>query len=69
MLKVTLKKSPIGYSIKHKRTVEALGLRRLNSSITLPDTPTVRGMIRKVDFLLEVQMVPNGEDGQSNATT
>jgi len=67
MLKVTLKKSPIGYSIKHKRTVEALGLRGLNASVTLPDNEATRGMIRKVQFLVEVSVVDNGEEGRKDA--
>ena len=44
-LKVTLVKSPIGAVPKHKATVEALGLRKLNKTVELPDNDAVRGMI------------------------
>ncbi len=54
-IKVTLKKSPIGYSEKQKKTVLGLGLRRLNRSRVLDDTPSVRGMINKVSHLVEVE--------------
>ena len=43
-LKVTLVKSPIGAVPKHKKTVEALGLRKLNKTVELPDNDAVRGM-------------------------
>ncbi len=54
-LRITLKKSIVGRPEKHRRTVESLGLRKLNRSVVLRDTPNVRGMIRKVSHLLEVQ--------------
>ena len=47
-LKVTLVKSVIGTKQDHRATVRGLGLRRLNSSAVLEDTPAVRGMITKV---------------------
>jgi large subunit ribosomal protein L30 len=53
-LTVTLVKSPIGYSKRQKNTVKALGLGRLNQSVTHHDTPVIRGMIEKVSHLLEV---------------
>ncbi len=56
-LRITLVKSPIGYSKRQKATVRALGLRRLNSSVEHNDQPTVRGMIAKVSHLVEVQEV------------
>lgn len=53
-LTVTLVKSPIGYSERQKRTVRALGLRRMMQSVEHSDTPAVRGMIAKVPHLLSV---------------
>jgi large subunit ribosomal protein L30 len=55
MLRVTLRKSPAGYSKTHRRTVEALGLRKLNATVTLPDNKAIRGMIHRVSFLVEVE--------------
>ena len=54
MLKVTLVKSPIGYSGRQKKTVRALGLRRLGQTVERSDTPVIRGMINKVSHLLNV---------------
>jgi len=53
-IKVTLVRSVIGTKQSHRETVRGLGLRRVNSSRVLMDTPEVRGMIRKVDYLLAV---------------
>lgn len=52
---VTLVKSPIGYTKDQKKTVLALGLRRMNQTIEHNDTPAVRGMIRKVIHLVQVE--------------
>ena len=54
MLKITLIKSPIGYKPKAKATVAALGLRKLNHSVLKSDTPQIRGMINKINFLLKI---------------
>jgi len=54
-IKVTLVKSVIGTKQDHRATVRGLGLRRLNSSATLTDTPAVRGMIHKVAYLVRVE--------------
>lgn len=53
-IKVTLIRSVIGTKQDHRDTVRGLGLRRVNSSKVLIDTPEVRGMIRKVDYLVSV---------------
>lgn len=53
-LQVRLVKSPIGYSERQKRTVRALGLRKLMQSVEHVDTPAVRGMIAKVRHLVIV---------------
>ena len=47
-LRVTLVKSPIGAVPKNKKTVEALGLRKVNKTVELPDNDSVRGMLRMV---------------------
>ena len=54
-LKITLKKSAIGFDKKQKQVVEGLGLRRLHHTVELPDTPATRGMILKVRHLVEVE--------------
>jgi large subunit ribosomal protein L30 len=51
---VKLVRSIIGTQHEHRATVRGLGLRRLNSVSTLEDTPAVRGMINKVDYLIQV---------------
>jgi large subunit ribosomal protein L30 len=52
---VTLVKSTIGFGKKQAAVVEGLGLRRLNHTVELADTPSIRGMIHKVRHLLEVK--------------
>jgi large subunit ribosomal protein L30 len=52
---VTLVKSVIGTKVSHRATVRGLGLRRLNSSAELQDTPAVRGMINKVAYLVKCE--------------
>jgi large subunit ribosomal protein L30 len=54
-IKVTLVKSVIGTKPDHRATVRGLGLKRLNSSAVLEDTPAVRGMIRKVSYLVKCE--------------
>ena len=54
-IKVTLVKSVIGTKQDHRATVKGLGLRKLNSSSELIDTPKVRGMIQKVQYLVKVE--------------
>jgi large subunit ribosomal protein L30 len=53
-LKVQLVRSPIGCKQAHRDTVRGLGLRKVNSVRELEDTPAVRGMINKVDYLVRV---------------
>ena len=55
MLRITLVKSAIGYSEQHKGTIRALGLRRMNQTVTHEDTPVLRGMLRKVNHLVFVE--------------
>jgi large subunit ribosomal protein L30 len=54
-LRITLVKSPIGYSRRQKGTVKALGLRRLNQSVVQEDNSVIRGMVTKVNHLVEVE--------------
>lgn len=54
MLTVKLVRSIAGTRESHRATVRGLGLRKLNSTFTLEDTPAVRGMINKVAYLVKV---------------
>ncbi len=56
-LKITQVKSLSGRIQKHRRTIEALGLRRIRHSVVHDDTPQIRGMIRSVSFMVEVEEV------------
>ena len=55
MLKITLVKSPIGAVPKHRKTVEAMGLRKLNKTVLLPDNVATRGQIQQIGYLLKVE--------------
>mgnify|MGYP000536408653 CR=1 FL=1 len=54
-IKVTQTKSSIGRLPKHKATLIGLGLRRIGHTVEVEDTPSVRGMINKVNFLVRVE--------------
>jgi len=54
-LRVTLVKSPIGFSKDQKATVRALGLRRVNQIVEHNDSPAVRGMLNKVIHLIKIE--------------
>lgn len=54
-VKVTLVKSVIGTKQSHRATVTGLGLRRINHTVELEDTPAVRGMINKVAYLVKCE--------------
>jgi large subunit ribosomal protein L30 len=54
-LKITLVRSTIGSIPNHKKVVEALGLRKLQSSVRQKDNPAIRGMIQKVRHLVKVE--------------
>jgi len=54
-LKITLVRSPIGYSKRQKGTVRALGLKKINHTVEHDDTPVIRGMIAKVSHLVVVE--------------
>jgi large subunit ribosomal protein L30 len=53
-IKITLVKSVIGAKKSHKATIYGLGLRKLNSSSVLVNTPEIRGMIRKINYLIKI---------------
>ncbi len=53
-IKVTLFRSPIGTLPKHKQCVQGLGLRRIGHTVEVQDTPSVRGMINKVNYMVRV---------------
>jgi large subunit ribosomal protein L30 len=54
-IRITLVRSPIGFSYRQKATVKALGLRKMHQTIEHDDNPALRGMIAKVSHLLEVE--------------
>ena len=56
-LKVTLVKSPIGCVPKHKRTVEAVGLNKVNKSVELPNNAATLGMVKQVSYLVKVEEI------------
>jgi large subunit ribosomal protein L30 len=56
-LRITYVKSAIGYALRQKRTIEALGLRRLGDVVEQDDTAAIRGMVDKVQHLVQVEEV------------
>ena len=50
-------KSSIGYKQNAKRTIEALGIKKINKPVIHNDTPQIRGMIKSIDFMLEVKEI------------
>ena len=56
-LKITLVKSTIGAIPKHIKTVEALGLKKVNKTVEMPDNAAVRGMIHQVKHLVKVEEI------------
>ena len=61
-LRITQVRSAIGRDFTQKGTVRALGLKRLNHTVVHRDTPQVRGMIRKIQHLVEVEEVEEPGD-------
>ena len=55
IVRVTYRKSAIGYAHDQKATVAALGLRRIRQTVEHPDTPVLRGMVQKVRHLVSVE--------------
>lgn len=56
-LKITLVRSPIGCPWRQRRTVEALGLRKMNRSVTQPANLQILGMVKRVAHLVDVEEV------------
>ena len=56
-VKVTLVKSPIGANPKHKRTLEALGLKKVNKTVELPNNAATKGMTDQVRHLVKVEEI------------
>ncbi len=54
-IQITLRKSGIGRPPKHRRTLSSLGLTKMHKTVTRPDTPEIRGMIRQIAHLVEVK--------------
>ena len=54
-IKVKQVKSPIGYNQRQRATLSGLGLRRINHVVEVEDTPSVRGMINKVNYLVRIE--------------
>jgi len=54
-LRITLVKSAIGYSEKHKDTLKALGFHRLHETVEQVDSPALQGMLRKVNHLVKIE--------------
>ncbi len=54
-IKITLVKSPISCVPKHRKIVEALGLRKVNHTVDMPDNAAIRGMIRQIAYLVKVE--------------
>ena len=56
-LRITLVKSPTGYTDRQRRTARALGLRRMHQTVEQADTPVIRGMIAQIPHMLKVEEV------------
>lgn len=56
-LEITLRRSTEGRVPKHRKTVKALGLRKLHQTVTHNDTPQIRGMVKSIEYMLDVQEV------------
>ena len=64
LVKITQERSKIRCIETHKRTLEALGLRRIRHSVTHEDTPQIRGMIAKVRYLVRVEPGSDAKKGR-----
>jgi large subunit ribosomal protein L30 len=57
-IRVTYRKSAIGYRVDQKATIQALGLKKLNHTVEHDDSPAIRGMVHKVRHLVSVDGIP-----------
>ncbi|MBU0727264.1 50S ribosomal protein L30 [Patescibacteria group bacterium] len=55
IIKITQIRSRIGYKQKAKKTLDALGLRKMHQTVEKADTPAIRGMIKKIEYMLKVE--------------
>ena len=69
MLKVTQVRSDLGHVARNRGTIRALGLDRIGHSNLLPDNPAIRGMIRQVQFLVEVSEATAAEVQAASSVT
>jgi large subunit ribosomal protein L30 len=65
MLSVTWTRSTIGHRAGARGTIRALGLHRLNQTVQVADTPVVRGMLRRVAFLVDVREPADANEGET----
>lgn len=56
-IKVTLVRSPIGFQPKHRECVRGLGLKRLHQTVVLEDTPSIRGLVNRIEYMVRVETV------------
>ncbi len=63
MLKITQVKSRINRKKDHKATLDALGISRMGQTVYHEDTPTIRGMVRKIEYMLQVEVIDIKEEG------
>lgn len=54
-ISVTLIRSPAGAVPRHRECVRGLGLKKMHQTVVLEDTPSVRGMVKKIDYMLRVE--------------
>lgn len=57
VLRITLVRSPLGNTLRHKATVRSLGLRRMHQTVELADSPQLRGMLAKVAHMVVVEEI------------
>jgi large subunit ribosomal protein L30 len=57
VLRITLVRSPLGNTLRHKATVRSLGLRRMHQTVELADSPQLRGMVAKVAHMVTVEEI------------
>lgn len=57
MLKITYSRSVSGHPGKQRKTLQALGLKKLQNAVTKPDNPCIRGMVKQISHLVEVEEI------------
>jgi large subunit ribosomal protein L30 len=68
-LRITYSKSAIGYTVRQKATIKALGFTRLYQTVEHEDSPAIRGMIHAVNHLLTVEEVASDKAATAKVTT